>query len=113
MKLWSASLFGLKVGSDTIARTLPVFGLDRHDGALHVGAERAQPVERRLLRRGVDRGQHVAALGGVAVDQVDEAVDEQAVVLAGEEGVLRCARAPVSLPKVYQPVTGAYMNGLG
>ena len=52
------------------------------------GPSALQPVEGGLLGGRVDRQHDVAALGGVAVDQVDQPVDEQPVVLTGEEAVL-------------------------
>ena len=66
--------------------------LDRDDGALDVVAERLQPVVRRLLRVGVDGQRDAAALGRLVVDEVDDPVDEQRGVAAGEDRVLASTR---------------------
>ena len=81
-------MLGSKVGSETIASTLPVRRLERDDGALDAGTERWSPSYAACWAFGLSVSSTLPPLGGVVAEQVDEAVDEQPRVVAGQHGVL-------------------------
>ena len=81
---WLESRFGSNDGDDDEREDRPGPRVDRHDGARAA----RETVVGRLLRRRVERERDGAALHAAAGEQLLHAVDEEAVVGAGQHVVL-------------------------
>jgi hypothetical protein len=110
LKLWVASLLGSKVGSDTIARILPVLGWIATTAPCTSGPSPRRPSYAAFWAAGSIVSWTLPPLAAVPLTRSTRRLTNR-LSSSPERKEFWVRSRPVSLPNVYQPVIGAYMKG--
>src|SRR3954447_12938848 len=112
LKSWSASLLGSYVGSDTIARILPVLGSSATTAPCTSGPSALSWLKAAACAAGLIVSRMLPPLVALPLTRSTSRLTNR--VSSSPERKSFCVRSsPVWLPNVYQPVSGAYMKGSG